>query len=140
MTLFFIFFLGLLAGAGIAYLYFRAELIREKTIVEQTGLSEQKIKDQFTLLAQDILNKNLESQVKALQNQNTNDLDKKKQEFSQSFEEIKGHLKSTGEKIQLFEKERTDQYAKTHSRNRAFKISAHHFPKRARTLGGIGFT
>ncbi len=112
LTLILIFITGLLAGAAIAYLYFRAELIREKTIAEQTGLSEQKIKDQFSLLAQEILNRNLETQVKALQNQNTNDLDKKKQEFTQSFEEIKGHLKSTGEKIQLFEKERTDQYAK----------------------------
>ena len=107
-----IFIFGLFAGAGIAYLYFRTEVVREKTIAEQNGLSEQKIKDQFTLLAQEVLSKNLDTQVKALQNQNTNDLDKKKQEFTQSFEEIKSHLKTTGDKIQLFEKERTDQYAK----------------------------
>ena len=57
MTSIIIFLLGLAIGAAIAYLYFRGELIREKTIAEQTGLSEQKIKDQFSLLAQDILNK-----------------------------------------------------------------------------------
>ena len=86
------------------------ELLEQR--VKDHELSEGKLKDQFTLLAQEVLSKNLEAQVKALQNQNTHDLDKKKQEFTQSFEEIKSHLKVTGEKISLFEKERTDQYAK----------------------------
>lgn len=75
-------------------------------------LHEQKLKDQFALVAQEALTKNLDSQLKALHNQNQHELDKKKQEFSQSFEEIKNTLKSTGEKIQNFERERTDQYAK----------------------------
>jgi len=118
-----VFLLGLAVGAVAVYLYQRAQLVRERTLSEATKsfheqrmhdleLSEQKLKDQFTLLAQEVLNKNLETQVKALQNQNTVDLDKKKQEFTQSFEEIKSTLKNTGEKIQLFEKERVDQYAK----------------------------
>ena len=83
----------------------------DQRMKDQEG-NENKIKDQFTLVAQEVLSKNLEAQVKALQTQNVHDLDKKKQEFTQSFEEIKSHLKTTGEKIQLFEKERTDQYAK----------------------------
>lgn len=118
-----VFILGLIVGGVLTYFYYRTqvklvsaqlqtELIKEKTIAEQTALSEQKIKDQFTLLAQEVLNKNLDAQVKALQNQNTVELDKKKQEFTQTFDEIKSHLKTTGDKIQLFEKERVDQYAK----------------------------
>lgn len=125
---------GLFLGALIAYFYFRPQLMRERfmnesarTQAEQTlqqqkdfheqrikdqELNSQKLKDQFSLLAQEVLTKNLDTQVKALQNQNTVDLDKKKQEFTQSFEEIKTTLKTTGDKIQLFEKERTDQYAK----------------------------
>ncbi len=80
--------------------------------IRENGLSELKIKEQFTLLAQDVLTKNLETQVKTLKNENLHDLDKKKQEFNQSFDEIKNSLKVTGEKIQLFERERSDQYAK----------------------------
>jgi DNA recombination protein RmuC len=130
-----VFFLfGLVLGT--AYSFFsRAQLLREKQrelealklanemalkqqreLLEQRikdfELSEVKIKDQFSLMAQEVLSKNLEAQLKALQNQNTTDLDLKKQEFTQTFDEIKSHLKVTGEKIQLFEKERTDQYAK----------------------------
>jgi DNA recombination protein RmuC len=119
----FVFILGIIAGGAIAYWYYRtqiklvsaqlqSELIKEKTIAEQTALNEQKLKDQFSLIAQEVMNRNMEAQTKALQNQNTVDLDKKKQEFNQSFEEIKSTLKNTGEKIQLFEKERVDQYAK----------------------------
>jgi len=133
-TLFLAFIVGLAVGGIVVYFYQRAQLVRERTLLETTRLqadqtvqqqkefheqrrrdlelSEQKLKDQFTLLAQEVLSKNLETQVKALQNQNTVDLDKKKQEFTQSFEEIKSTLKNTGEKIQLFEKERVDQYAK----------------------------
>ena len=89
--------LGAFLGATFVYLYFRSAL---------------SMKDQFTLLAQEVLDKNLEAQVKALKTENNHDLDKKKQEFNQTFDEIKSTLKVTGEKIQLFEKERTDQYAK----------------------------
>ncbi|MBS1958749.1 MAG: DNA recombination protein RmuC [Bdellovibrionales bacterium] len=115
---------GAIAGAAAVYFFLRANLGREKTealaqqreLLEQRirdhELSEQKVKDQFSLLAQDILSKNIDSQVKAFQTQNNHDLEKKKQEFNQSFEEIKNTLKSTGEKIQNFERERTDQYAK----------------------------
>jgi len=64
------------------------------------------------LLATEVLAKNLEAQIKTLKNENLHDLDKKKQEFNQSFDEVKSHLKNTSEHIQIFEKERTDQYAK----------------------------
>ena len=100
------FIIGLFSGSVISYFFIKKNLIQEY----QTN--EIKMKEQFTLLAQDVLNKNLETQVKTLQNQNNHDLNIKKQEFNQSFDEIKNQLKSTGEKIHLFEKERTDQYAK----------------------------
>lgn len=109
-------FVGAVIGAVAAYFFLQANLKRERELMDQRirdhELSEQKVKDQFSILAQEILTKNLDSQVKALQNQNTHDLEKKKQEFNQSFEEIKNTLKTTGEKIQNFERERTDQYAK----------------------------
>ena len=99
-------FAGLLVGVTVTYFF-----IRKQLMVEHAG-SDQKTKEQFSFLAQEVLTKNLETQIKALQNQNQHDLDIKKQEFNQTFEEIKGHLKNTGDKIHLFEKERTDQYAK----------------------------
>jgi DNA recombination protein RmuC len=74
--------------------------------------NEAKIKDQFSLVATEILSKNMEAQVKALQTENTHELDKKKQEFNQTFEEVKSHLRTTSEHIQVFEKERGEQYAK----------------------------
>jgi DNA recombination protein RmuC len=122
-SLVFAFVFGLLLGALIVFFYFRGQIATQKIILaqqkefheqrmlDQAG-NEQKIKDQFTLLAQEVLTKNLDTQVKALQGQNTVDLDKKKQEFTQSFDEIRKSLKTTGDQIQLFEKERTDQYAK----------------------------
>jgi DNA recombination protein RmuC len=91
-------------------------LQNQKALMEERirdhELNEQKIKDQFTLLAQEILNKNLDSQAKAISTENNHELDKKKQEFNQSFEEIKSHLKRASDQIQTFEKERVDQYAK----------------------------
>lgn len=116
--------LGAIFGSAAAFFYLRGQHARDKAealnqqreFLEQRirdrELSEQKLKDQFSLTAQEVLTKNLEAQVKALQNQNSHDLDKKKQEFTQTFEEIKNTLKATGEKIQNFERERTDQYAK----------------------------
>jgi DNA recombination protein RmuC len=134
LVLVLVFVLGLAIGALVVFFYLRAQLTHEKTMAETARLQaeqnllqqkafheqrikdielgEQKLKDQFTLLAQEVLTKNLDTQVKALQNQNTVDLDKKKQEFTQSFEEIRKSLKVTGDQIQLFEKERVDQYAK----------------------------
>jgi len=85
------------------------QLLEER--IRDHELSAQKLKDQFTLVAQDILNQNLETQKKALTQENQHELDKKKIEFNQSFEEIKNHLKVTSEQIQNFEKERTHHYA-----------------------------
>jgi DNA recombination protein RmuC len=91
-------------------------LNQQKTLLEARIhdhlTNETKIKDQFSLVATEILNKNLEAQVKALKAESGHELDKKKQEFTQSFEEVKSHLKNTSEHIQLFEKERGEQYAK----------------------------
>jgi DNA recombination protein RmuC len=90
-------------------------LIQQKQLLEERirdhELSAQKLKDQFSLVAQEILNQNLESQKKALQEENHHQLDKKKIEFNQSFEEIKTSLKATTDQIQNFEKERTHHYA-----------------------------
>jgi DNA recombination protein RmuC len=90
-------------------------LIQQKQLLEERirdhELSSQKLKDQFSLVAQEILNQNLESQKKALQEENHHQLDKKKIEFNQSFEEIKTSLKATTDQIQNFEKERTHHYA-----------------------------
>src|SRR5438045_3867278 len=95
--------IGAIAGAVAAYFFLRSHHARDRaTVLEQFGrdksealtqqreLLEQrirdhevhaaKLKDQFSLLAQEVLTKNLETQIKALQNQNTHDLDKKKQE------------------------------------------------------------
>jgi DNA recombination protein RmuC len=87
------------------------QLFFESRIKDQE-LSGSKLKDQFSLLASEVLAKNMEAQVKALKNENSHDLDIKKQEFNQSFEEVKSHLKVTSEHIKLFERERGDQYAK----------------------------
>ena len=107
---------GAILGASVVYFILKNQLNFTQRMMEQrikdNEFSEIKIKDQFSLLAQEILNKNLDHQVKTLKTENTHELDKKKQEFNQSFDEIKNHLKMTGEKIQLFERERTDQYAK----------------------------
>jgi DNA recombination protein RmuC len=90
-------------------------LIQQKQLLEERirdhELSAQKLKDQFSLVAQEILNQNLETQKKALQEENHHQLDKKKIEFNQSFEEIKTSLKATTDQIQNFEKERTHHYA-----------------------------
>lgn len=75
-------------------------------------MNAHKTKEQFTLLAQEVLTKNMESQVQAMSTQNTHALDLKKQEFNQTFDEIRSHLKVTSSQIQNFEKERVDQYAK----------------------------
>jgi DNA recombination protein RmuC len=97
-------------------LMYEQQLVQQREIlgerIKDHELHGEKLKDQFTLLAQDVLTKNLETQIKALANQNTHDLDKKKQEFTQSFDEIRKSLKTTGDQISMFEKERTDQYAK----------------------------
>ena len=124
------FIFGALLGALLVYLNARGkdreiellklaheEALRQQrlyleTRIQDHQLNEQKIKDQFSLVANEILHKNLETHLKALNTENTHELDKKKMEFNQSFEEIKSHLKVTGEKIHLFEKERGDQYAK----------------------------
>jgi DNA recombination protein RmuC len=127
--------LGAIFGATLVFFFLRTHHARDRAtsldqwtkekaeaLSQQRELLEQRIrdhevnatrlKDQFSLLAQDVLTKNLETQIKALQDRNTVDLDKKKQEFAQTFEEIKNTLKVTGDKIQSFERERTDQYAK----------------------------
>lgn len=124
------FIMGLLLGALIVYLLARGKaqeieyikkahaeaLAQQKSLLEARiddhQLSETKLKDQFSLLASEVLSKNLEAQVKALKTENAHELDKKKQEFNQSFDEVKNHLKSTSEHIKLFELERVDQYAK----------------------------
>jgi DNA recombination protein RmuC len=126
----FAFLVGLFLGGLIVFLIYRGKdreiafmkqahedaLIQQKSLlearIEDHQLSETKLKDQFSLLATEVLSKNLEAQVKTLKSENSHDLDKKKQEFNQSFEEVRSHLKTTSEHIQLFEKERTDQYAK----------------------------
>jgi DNA recombination protein RmuC len=127
------FVLGTLFGSLLLYLLsrgreqnFRREVdtlksTHEQAIAQQKQLLEerirdhelnaQKLKDQFSLVAQEILNQNLETQKKALQEENHHQLDKKKIEFNQTFEEIKTSLKATTDQIQNFEKERTHHYA-----------------------------
>ena len=85
-------------------------LLMEERIRDQ-GMNEQKLKDQFSLVANEILSKNLEAQVKSLGQENTHALEKKKIEINQTYEEIKNHLKATSDQIQNFEKERTHHYA-----------------------------
>lgn len=90
-------------------------LEQQKSLLESRirdhEVSEQKLKDQFSLVAQEILNRNLETQKKTLGEETGHELDKKKLEMDKSFEEIKTHLKTTSEQIQNFEKERTTHYA-----------------------------
>ncbi len=90
-------------------------LTQQKQLLEERirdhEMSEQRLKEQFSLVAQDILNQNLETQKKALKQESEHELDKKKIEFNQSFEEIKNRLKATTDQIQNFEKERTQHYA-----------------------------
>ena len=102
--------------------------------VKDHEMSENRIKDQFSILASEALAKNLEAQVKALKTENTHNFDIKKQEFNQSFEEIKSHLKTTSEKIDFSSR------TKTHLRNRTLKISTHHFSQCSRSLGRVGLT
>jgi len=124
---------GTLLGSSLFYMFnrnreqnFRRELetlkeVHEQTLLQQKNLmeerirdhemSEQRLKDQFSLVAQNILNQNLETQKKALKQESEHELDKKKIEFNQSFEEIKTRLKATTDQIQNFEKERTHHYA-----------------------------
>ncbi len=107
---------------GSALLYFLLKQNQSSALAQQKSMYEDRmrdqeanglrIKDQFSLLAQEVLAKNLESQVKTLKNENAHDLDLKKQEFKQTFDEIRSHLKVTSDQIQNFEKERVDQYAK----------------------------
>jgi DNA recombination protein RmuC len=124
------FIAGFILGALILFLTFRGkdrelellkqsheEALKQQRAFLETRLkdheqNENKIKDQFSIVATEVLAKNLEAQIKALKNENSHDLDKKKQEFNQSFDEVKSHLKNASEHIQIFEKERTDQYAK----------------------------
>ena len=121
---------GFILGALLLFLIYRGKdreitllkeshqtaLLQQKILLETRiqdhQMNESKIKDQFSLLATEILNKNLETQIKALKTENNHDLDLKKQEFNQSFDEVKSHLKTTSEHIKLFESERIDQYAK----------------------------
>lgn len=86
------------------------EKMQEKT--KETQEQYQQLKDQFALLAQEALKKNLEEQLKTLKQMNEQDLNSKKQSFDQTFDEIKKHLHQTGEKIATFEKDRIDQFAK----------------------------
>ncbi len=74
--------------------------------------NEIKLREAFSKMAQEALAQNLDSQLKALQKQNTADLELKKQSFDQSFTEIQKNLKITGDQIHQFEKERVDQYSK----------------------------
>lgn len=118
-----IFILGTLLGGAVGA-YIMASRSRSKDVeimllkqshedrVRDLVAAEERVKNQFSVMATEILNKNLELQAKAVRNENSHELDKKKQEFNQTFEEVKAHLKTTSEKIQNFERERTDQYAK----------------------------
>ena len=111
--------IGVALGALITYLIFHGRLVKAQTLnlaaeqrYQDVQIHEQRLKESFSLLAQDVLTKNLDSQLKALQTQNTAELEKKKQAFDQSFEEIRSNLKQTSERIHLFEKERGEQFSK----------------------------
>ncbi len=133
MELLIVFALGTLFGAGMLYFLNRGKehafaqqteslktahaeaLEQQKVLLEERirdrELSEQKLKDQFTLVANEVLHKNLEAQTKAVKQESAHELEKKNLEFSKSFEEIRNSLKTTTDQIQNFEKERTHHYA-----------------------------
>jgi DNA recombination protein RmuC len=133
MELLIVFVLGTLFGAGLLYFLNRGKehaftqqtealkaahteaLEQQKALIEERirdrELSEQKLKDQFTLVANEVLHKNLEAQTKVVKQESAHELEKKNLEFSKSFEEIKNSLKTTTDQIQNFEKERTHHYA-----------------------------
>ncbi len=114
--IFIAFLVGAALGSLIVYAFLKPKLAATEAHYQQRmkdqEWSELRLRESFSLMAQEVLGKSIDSQVKTLQTQNESDLNQKKQAFDQSFEEIKNNLKQTSEKIQLFEKERGDQYSK----------------------------
>lgn len=89
-------------------------LIRQKELLEERikdhEVSKEKLKEQFSLAAAEVFNRNLEAQTKALNQENTHELDKKSLEINKTWEQIQTHLKATSDQIQKFEKERSSHY------------------------------